>query len=134
MELGPRFAKRVFLLAGIYGIVVLLPQYFVEWALDLPAPIAQPEHFYGFIGLALSWQFVFLLIARDVQRYRPLMLMGVLEKLSFGLAVVILYAADRVSAGVLGAGVIDLVLGALFVLAFASSRDSAPAASFIKTY
>src|SRR6185436_8346924 len=111
-------------------IVVLLPQYLVEWGLDLPAPIAQPEHFYGFIGVALSWQFVFLLIARDVERYRPLMLMGVLEKLSFGLAVVMLYAADRVSAGVLGAGVIDLALGALFVLAIVSSRASAPAASF----
>ena len=134
MDLGPRFARRVFLLAGIYGIVVLLPQYFVEWGLDLPAPIAQPEYFYGFIGVALSWQFVFLLIARDVERYRPLMLMGVLEKLSFGLAVVVLYTADRVSAGVLGAAVIDLALGALFVLAFVSSRDSAPAASFIKAY
>jgi hypothetical protein len=134
MDLGPRFAKRVFLLAGIYGIVVLVPQYFVEWGLDLPAPIAQPEHFYGFIGVALSWQFVFLLIARDVQRYRPLMIMGVLEKLSFGLAVVILYAADRVSAGVLGAGAIDLALGGLFVLAFVSSRDGVPAASFIKAY
>ena len=118
MDLGPRFARRVFLLAGIYGIVVLLPQYVVEWSLDLPAPIAQPEHFYGFIGVALSWQFVFLLIARDVERYRPLMLMGVLEKLSFSLVVVMLYAADRVSAGVLGAGAIDLALGALFVLAF----------------
>ena len=132
MDLGPRFARRVFLLAGVYGIVVLLPQYFVEWSLHLPAPIAQPEHFYGFIGVALSWQFVFLLIARDVERYRPLMLMGVLEKLSFSLAVVMLYAADRVSAGVLGAGAIDLALGALFVLAFVSSRESAPPASFIE--
>jgi len=131
MDFGTRFAKRVFLLAGIYGIVVLLPQYFVE--LGLPAPIAQPEHFYGFIGVALSWQFVFLLIARDVQRYRPLMLMGVMEKLSFGLPVVILYAADRVSAGVLAAGAIDLALGALFVLAFVSSRNNAPVA-FIKAY
>ncbi len=99
-------------------------------AFDLPAPIARPEHFYGFIGVALSWQFVFLIIARDVQRYRPLMLVGVPEKLSFGLAVVILYAADRVSAGVLGAGAIDLVLGALFVLAFRASRHGAPASSF----
>jgi hypothetical protein len=132
MDLGPRFAKRVFLSSGIYGIVVLLPQYLVEWG--LPAPIAQPEHFYGFIGVALSWQFVFLLIARDVQRYRPLMLMGVLEKLSFGVAVVMLYATDRVSAGVLGAGAIDLAFGALFALAFVRSRDSAPAASFIKAY
>ena len=123
MDLGSKFAKRVFLVAAIYGIVVLLPQYFIE--LGLPAPIAQPEHFYGFIGVALSWQFVFLLIARDVQRYRPLMLVGVLEKLSFGSAVVILYAADRVSAGVLGAGAIDLTLGALFVLAYVRGSEQA---------
>jgi len=80
MDLGARFAKQVFLVAGIYGIVVLLPQYFVEWGLDLPMPITRPEHFYGFIGVALSWQFLFLVIARDVERYRPLMLVGVLEK------------------------------------------------------
>ncbi len=119
---GPGFAKRVFLVAGVYGIVALLPQYFIE--LWLPAPIERPEHFYGFIGVALAWQFVFLLIARDVHRYRPLMLIGVIEKLSFGLAVLILYAWDRVSAGVLGAGVIDLALGALFVLAFRATRAS----------
>lgn len=128
MERGPRFATRVFLIAGIYGIVVLLPQYFIEWAADLPAPIVRPEHFYGFIGVALSWQFVFLLIARDVERYRPLMLAGVLEKLSFGLAVMVLYPAGRVSAGVLGAGVVDLAFGGLFVLAFVRSRDRTSAA------
>src|SRR5689334_9619411 len=60
------------------------------------------------------------------------MLMGVLEKLSFGLALVILHAVDRVSAGVLAAGAIDLALGVCFVLAFVRSRDSAPAASVIK--
>jgi hypothetical protein len=120
MDIGPKFAKRVFLVAGIYGVVVLLPQYFIESgiAFELPGRIARPEQFYGFIGVALSWQFAFFLIACDVERYRPLMLVGVLEKLSFGLAVVILYAADRVSAGVFGAGVVDLALGVLFVLAF----------------
>jgi len=129
MDFGPRFAKRVFLVAGIYGIVVLLPQYFVEWGLDLPEPMARPEHFYGFIGVALSWQFVFLVIARDVERYRSLMLVGVLEKLSFGAAVVILYFASRVSAGVLVAGAIDLALGAMFVLAYRASQPVAATAS-----
>ena len=105
IALGPKFAKRVFLVAGLYGIVALLPQYFIELALQVP--IERPEHFYGFIGVALAWQFAFLLIARDVERYRPLMLIGVLEKLSFGLAVAILYYWDRVSAEVLGAGMID---------------------------
>jgi hypothetical protein len=121
---GRKFARRVFLVAGVYGIVALLPQYFIE--LGLPARIERPEHFYGFIGVALAWQFVFLLIARDVERYRPLMLIGVVEKLSFGVAVAILYAFNRVSPAVLGAGVIDLGLGALFVLAFRATRATLP--------
>ena len=119
---GPTFARRVFLVAGIYGIVVLAPQYFVE--LGLPTLIDRPEHFYGFIGVALAWQVAFLIIASDVVRYRPLMLAGVLEKLSFGGAVAILYAVDRVSIGVLLAGTLDLILGALFIAAYTTTRPS----------
>jgi hypothetical protein len=122
----PAFARRVFLSAGIYGVLVLAPQYLVE--LGLPAPIERPEHFYGFIGVALAWQFVFLLIARDVQRYRPMMIAGVIEKASFGGAVPILYAFGRVSAGVLAAGAIDLVLGGLFIAAYISTRAASPPA------
>ena len=122
---GPTFARRVFLVAGVYGIVVLAPQYFVE--LGLPALMERPEHFYGFIGVALAWQFAFLIIASDVVRYRSLMLAGVLEKLSFGAPVAILYLADRVSIGVLLAGTLDLILGALFVAAFIATRPSARA-------
>lgn len=122
----PTFARRVFLVAGIYGILVLAPQYFVE--LGLPAPIDRPEHFYGFIGVALAWQFVFLIVASDVVRYRPLMLAGVLEKVSFGAAVAILYSVGRVSMGVLLAGTLDLFLGALFVGAFMATRPSDRAA------
>lgn len=110
----------MFLIAGIYGIVALAPQYLVE--LGLPAPIQQPEHFYGFIGVALAWQFVFLLIARDVERYRPMMIAGAIEKASFGAAVPVLYAFGRVSTGVLAAGAIDLALGALFIAAYRSTR------------
>jgi hypothetical protein len=115
------------MIAGIYGIVVLLPQYLVETGLGpaLPAPLQRPEHFYGFIGVALAWQVVFLIIARDVRRYRLLMLPAILEKLVFGVPVLLLYASGRTGADVLIFGIIDLVLGALFVLAFRSTRDAA---------
>ena len=61
---GHRFSARVFLGAGIYGVVVLLPQYFLEEKLarDFPPPLTHPEHFYGFIGVALAWQLVFLIM------------------------------------------------------------------------
>src|SRR5690242_12179175 len=100
------FARRIFLIAGIYGLVVLLPQYFMEEAVSrrFPPPITHPEDFYGFIGIAIAWQFAFLTIARDVQRFRLFMLPAVLEKLSFGLAALALYAQGRIPALVAGAG------------------------------
>lgn len=114
------FARRVFFWAGVYGIVVLAPQYLVELGVGpaLAAPITRPEHFYGFVGVALAWQLVFLVIARDVQRYRLLMLPAVLEKAAFGVPVLLLFAAGRVGRDVLVFGCLDLVLGVLFLLAF----------------
>ena len=114
------FARRVFFVAGIYGLAVLMPQYFLEAKLarDFPPTLTHPEHFYGFIGVALAWQFVFLMIARDVQRYRLLMLPAILEKLSFGIAALVLCAQGRVAPLVACAAGIDLVFAALFVLAF----------------
>jgi hypothetical protein len=118
------FAKRVFLVAGIYGLAVLFPQYFMEGqnSRDFPPPINHPEYFYGFIGVALAWQVVFLLIARDPQRYRLFMLPAVLEKLTWGLATLVLYAQGRLAFAVLGFGIVDLVLGALFLFAFYATR------------
>ncbi len=114
------FAKRVFLVAGIYGLAVLLPQYFMEGqnGRDFPPPINHPEYFYGFIGVAVAWQMVFLLIARDVQRYRLFMLPAVLEKFTWGLATLGLYAQGRLAFVVVGFGIVDLILGTLFLFAF----------------
>ena len=71
---------------------------------------------------SLTWQLVFLFIAYDVRRYRLLMLPAVLEKLSFGVAVVVLFILGRLAAPVVAAGTIDLVFAGLFALAFRRSR------------
>lgn len=125
MESRLKFAKWAFLGAGIYGVLVLLPQYFMEERLgrDFPPPLNHPEHFYGFIGVALAWQVAFLVIASDVRRYRAFMLPAALEKLSFGAAALVLYAQGRVAPMVAGAGIVDLVLMVLFVLAFRACRE-----------
>src|SRR5215211_6355334 len=114
------FAKRVFHIAGIYGLAVLLPQYFMEGRLgrDFPPPLNHPEHFYGFIGVAAAWQVAFLIIARDPARYRLVILPGMLEKASFGLAALVLFAQGRIPRTVLAFGVLDLIWGALFLVAF----------------
>jgi hypothetical protein len=115
-----KFARYTFLIAGIYGIIALLPQYFLEQQnnINFPPAITHPEYFYGFIGVALAWQFAFLIIAKNPVQYRLLMLPAVFEKASFGIAVSILYAMDRMAAFLFYAGVVDLVLGALFVISF----------------
>lgn len=116
--------RPLFLLAGIYGLLVLPPQYFFEnrIGVDYPPAITHPEYFYGFIGVATVWQLVYLLIARDPVRYRPLMLLGALAKSSFAIAAIALFAADRLPTVVLGFSLVDLALGVLFVLAFRCTR------------
>lgn len=127
-----KFARRVFLAAGIYGLVVLLPQYFLEarTGRDFPPAITHAEYYYGFIGVAVAWQLVFLLIARDPVRYRPIMLAAVVEKASFAAATIALFLAGRLNLQMLGAGLIDLVLGSLFVVAYALT----PATSVERTW
>jgi hypothetical protein len=124
-----RFAHRVFTGAGIYGLIVMAPQYFLAERIsrDTPPPITHQEYFYGFIGLALAWQFVFLLIGRDPERYRPLMLPAVLEKLAFGVPAIVLYLQGRLPDSVLFFGLLDLTLGGLFVASWGATGAPVPA-------
>ena len=123
-----RFSKRVFGLAGWYGLLVLLPQYFLEARVgrDYPPPITHPEYYYGFIGVAVAWQVLFLIIAKDPVRYRLAMLPGALEKIAFGAAVVVLCAQGRTPRVTLAFAAIDLLLAALFLVAFQKTPASSP--------
>lgn len=114
------FARRVFLIAAIYGFIVLLPQYFLEekTGRDFLPAITHPEYFYGFIGIAVAWQIVFLIMSRDPIRYRPLMPVAVVEKVAFGFPAIALYLSGRLSAQMLGAGILDLILAIFFILAY----------------
>lgn len=120
-----KFAKRVFLAAGVYGLLVLLPQYFLEQKVgrDFPPAITHPEFYYGFVGVAVAWQVLFLIIARDPLRYRLMMLPSMLEKASFGIAVFVLYLQQRVHAALVPFALLDLILGALFLVAFWKTRE-----------
>ena len=50
------------------------------------------------------------------------MIPAVLEKATFGIAVVVLFFQSRVSGMVLGFGAVDLLLGTLFLLAWLRLR------------
>ena len=120
-----KFAKRVFLIAGIYGLIVLLPLYFLEAkiARDDPPPITHPEYYYGFIGVTLAWQILILIISTDPVRYRPIMIMPMLAKTSFVIAVTILFLQGRVAATTLGASMVDLLLVVLFLIAYVQTPE-----------
>ena len=114
------FARRLFTVAGIYGLVSLLPMYFLEGRLmeRVPPALTHPEFYYGFVGVALAWQALFLLVGRDPARLRPVMLPAVLEKLGWGVGVLVLVSQGRIGTFFVPAALIDLLLAALFVVAW----------------
>lgn len=122
---GVSFARGVFTVAGVYGVLVLVPQYFTEDRVgrDFPPPITHPEHYYGFIGVALAWQVLFLIMARDPVRYRIAMIPATLEKVAFGVATAVLYLQGRLSPIILVGGVLDLIFAFLFVLSFRATAE-----------
>ena len=115
-----KFAKIVFLVAGIYGLIVLLPTYFLEEQVgrDFPPPVTHPEYYYGFIGVAVAWQFVFLILSRDPVRYRPMIIPSILEKASFAIPAVVLFLQHRIPTMTLGLAMLDATLGVLFIIAY----------------
>jgi len=115
-----KFSRIVFSIAGIYGLLVVTPQYFMESRVGRtsPPPITHPEYFYGFVGAVVVWHVLFLVISRDPARYRAMMPVAGLEKLAFGAPILVLYAQGRAGLPLVGAAVIDLILGALFLLSF----------------
>jgi hypothetical protein len=123
-----RFAKIVFKVAGIWGFLVLTPLYFLFDAIGRndPPPITHPGFFYGFVGVALAWQVAFIIIATDPARFRPLMIPSILEKVSWGAAVIVLVSQGRMHKSDLVFAGADLLLGLLFIIAYfkTSSRAS----------
>lgn len=115
-----RFAKIVFWIAGIWGVLVLAPLYFLFDVIGRqdPPPITHPGFYYGFASVGLAFQIVFFTIARDPIRLRPVMIPSIIEKLAGGGTFVVLYLQHRLTPGDLGLGCVDLLFGVLFVAAF----------------
>lgn len=122
-----KFAKILFWVAGIWGVIMFAPLYFIFNLIGRqePPPITHPGFYYGFAAMALAWQFGFFLIATDPARFRPLMIPGALGKFGWGIAVVILFMQHRISSGDMALGIADLVFAALFLLAFAKTAHRA---------
>ena len=119
-----KFARIVFTIAGIWGIVVLTPFY---WLVDVTGrhyapPADYPHFFYGFFAVALAWQIAFLIIGSNPLRFRALMIPAVIEKLGFVTTLLLLYGQARVPAIDAQAAVPDGLLGLLFIAAYFKTR------------
>jgi len=115
-----KFAKYLFYIAGIWGILVITPLFFIFDLIgkqDQP-PITHPLFYYGFAGVTLAWQFVFLVIGSNPVRFRPLMLVGILEKLGYFIPALVLYSQHRVHIADVYISCGDAVLAVLFLIAY----------------
>lgn len=112
--------RWIFWAAAIFGIAVVAPLYFLEGWMGANYPPApnRPENYYGFVGVTLATQFLYVLIALDPVRFRPVILVGIAAKLSFVGACTILYLEGRVAQPVFAMSLFDLVWAVLFAYAW----------------
>jgi len=115
-----KFARLIFRVAGVWGIVLLAPLYFMFELIGAndPPPITHPGFYYGFVGVALAWQLAFFIIASDPVRFRPMMIPSIVEKVAYGGAMAVLYLQRRMHVQDLAFGLIDLLFAALFAVAY----------------
>jgi hypothetical protein len=121
-----KIATWIYRIAGVYGLLVIVPLFFLERVIaqNDPPAITHPEYYYGFAVVTVAWQLAFFVIAHNPQRFRPLMPVTWIEKL-YGFFAIALYTQGRISTQTLALGLIDLLLGVLFVCAFWASRPRA---------
>ena len=119
-----KFAKVVFRIAGVWGILVLTPLFFVidEISRRFPPPITHPQYYYGFVALAWVFQLIFFVIASDPARFRPLIIPSILEKAGFVVTCLVLLLRGGITASEASGAAADLSLGILFICAWFTTQ------------
>lgn len=118
-----RFAKTVYWVAGILGLLVITPLYFLFGMIGRmdPPAITHPAFYYGFVGCALAWQVAFVVIATDPVRFRPMMIASMVEKFAYGPMIAILVMQGRTNPRDLMFAATDTILGILLVAAWVAT-------------
>jgi hypothetical protein len=119
-----KFAKVVFWIAGIWGVLAISPLYFLLDAVGRQEPpaVTHPDFYYGFVTVTLMWQVAFFVIAMDPARYRALMIPPAIAKFGYAIMVAVLHLEGRVSGSRVMFAAVDFVLAILFVVAFARTK------------
>lgn len=122
------FAKRVFTWAAIFGFAMVAPLFAAEAlvARIQHHPVADPHWYYGFAGVALGFQVIYLMIGRDPVRYRSLMPVCGLTKFGFGVIVWTLVGLGRTEPlfGVIATP--DMLWAAAFLMAYRATPVATP--------
>jgi hypothetical protein len=121
-----KFARVVFVGAGVWGIVLLTPMYFLFDAIGRQpsGPVTYPQFYYGFLAVTMAWQFAFLVIGSDPARFRLMMMPSVVEKLAFFLSMSVLFVQGRATVTDMMVVAPDFLLGVLFTIAFVKTSAS----------
>jgi len=119
-----KFARNVFLVAGIWGVIVMTSMYFLFDVVNrqYPPAITHPDFYYGFVSITFAWQIVFLVISLDPLRYRPIMAAALVEKFGYIATLAVLYLKGQIQSGQFAVVAPDCILGLFFIAAFLKTR------------
>jgi len=111
-----KFAKWVFIIGGIFGLLAIIPLYFIE---NRIAPgLKYPEFYYGFIGINIIWQIVYIYISTNPSRFRPIILFAFFVKILGVISISWLILIERTEPWWCGIIITDLIFAVLFLSAF----------------
>jgi hypothetical protein len=105
-----RFTARVLIGAALYGVVGSASLYFTD------APDPHRLLYFAFAGIALVFQGVFVVIARDPRRYAAFLPLCVFEKISFAAPALAFWSQGQAPLSMGLGGAVDLALAGLFAL------------------
>ena len=119
-----KLAKWTFRTAGVFGLIVMIPMLFVENLIEqiMPPSVNHPEFFYGFVVLNICWQILYLFLAKDPIRFRPMMIPAFLAKASAPVALIWLYLQRRISSQWITTSIMDGVFAILFLVSYWATR------------
>lgn len=123
-----KFAKIVFWIAGVWGVLVLFPFYFMSDVIGRsdPPAITHLGYYFGFLDVTLAWQLAFFILARDPVRFRPLIIASIAEKVFDFVSIIVLRSFGLVSKAECVAALPDLLLAVLFTVAYGKTRSAQP--------
>ena len=114
-----KFARRVYIIAAIYGFLAVPALYFTD------APDPHRLLYFAFAGIALVFQGVFLVIARDPLKYAAFVPLTVFEKISFGVPALAFWSQGQAADDMALGGAVDLLFAGLFLIVWLKLRKAA---------